>query len=255
MAANRVAAQLLNRTVWRYAAQGTPAMLAFLQGIGRMRSNDITLFDAQGARALPLAALALQGRAATRRPGSSALIAPPPSVQSIEFPDGKLVVRANASRAAVDAWDYVLLLGRRRLALLVAVNALVFWLVGRTVRPFGQIVGALDAAAGRALRRRAAAAGRARGRRHRRGLQPHGRRAAATTSRPSAARVRAESAAVRQPRADALDRPPHRAGAPHDRARAARRARPVGDRDAQHGAVDRAAHARPRPAGRAGGAR
>ena len=31
--------------------------------------------------------------------------------------------------------------------------------------------------------------------------------------------------------------------APPDRARAARRARPVGDRDAQHGAVDRAAHA------------
>ncbi len=48
VAANRVAAQLLQRTVWRYAAQGTPAMLAFLQGMGRVRSNDITLYDAQG---------------------------------------------------------------------------------------------------------------------------------------------------------------------------------------------------------------
>ena len=48
VAANRVAAQLLNRTALRYAAQGTPAMLAFLQGVGRVRSNDIELFDVQG---------------------------------------------------------------------------------------------------------------------------------------------------------------------------------------------------------------
>ncbi len=48
IAANRVAAQLLNRTAWRYAAQGTPAMLGFLQGVGRVRSNDISLFDANG---------------------------------------------------------------------------------------------------------------------------------------------------------------------------------------------------------------
>ena len=39
VAANRVAAQLLNRTVGVYASQGTPAMLAFLQGLGRIRSN------------------------------------------------------------------------------------------------------------------------------------------------------------------------------------------------------------------------
>ena len=62
VAANRVAAQLLDRTVWRYAAQGTPAMLSFLQGIGRVRSNDITLLRRAGPGALPLAALALQGR-------------------------------------------------------------------------------------------------------------------------------------------------------------------------------------------------
>ena len=48
VAANRVASQLLQRTVWLHAAQGAPALLTFLQGIGRIRSNDITLFDAQG---------------------------------------------------------------------------------------------------------------------------------------------------------------------------------------------------------------
>ena len=48
VAANRVAAQLLNRTAWVYAARGTPAMLGFLQGVGRIRSNEVMLFDAAG---------------------------------------------------------------------------------------------------------------------------------------------------------------------------------------------------------------
>jgi len=143
VAANRVASQLLDRTAWRYAAQGTPAMLNFLQGIGRIRSNDVTLYDAQGNelyRSPPSPYKA--GRDAPA--WFEALISPPLSVQAIAFPDGKLEVRANASRAAVDAWDYVLLLAGGSVALLVLVNALVFWLVGRTVRPFGQIVGALN---------------------------------------------------------------------------------------------------------------
>lgn len=143
VAANRVASQLLNRTVWLYAAQGTPAMLSFLQGTGRIRSNDITLFDKQG-QAL------YRSPPSTYKAGRDApdwfatLIAPAPTVQSIEFPDGKLEVRSNASRAAVDAWDYALTLVGAALVLLVAVNLLVFWLVGRTVRPFRRIVGALE---------------------------------------------------------------------------------------------------------------
>jgi two-component system sensor histidine kinase UhpB len=143
VAANRVANQLLDRTAWRYAAQGTPAMLNFLQGIGRIRSNDVTLYDAQGNelyRSPPSPYKA--GRDAPA--WFEALIAPPPAVQAIAFPDGKLEVRANASRAAVDAWDYVVLLAGSAAALLVVVNALVFWLVGRTLSPFGQIVGALN---------------------------------------------------------------------------------------------------------------
>lgn len=143
VAANRVAAQLLNRTAWRYAAQGTPAMLAFLQGVGRVRSNDIELLDAQGNELY-------RSPPSPYKPGRDApawfdaLISPPPSVQSIEFPDGKLVVRANASRAALDAWDYTLWLAGGALLLLLVVNTLVFWLVGRAVRPFGEIVAALN---------------------------------------------------------------------------------------------------------------
>ena len=197
-----------------------------------------------GPRAVPLAAVAPTRPGATRRSGSSALIAPPPSVQSIEFPDGKLVVRANASRADARclgrrAWRWP----ARRAALLLVVNALVFWLVGRTVRPFGQIVAGAEPAAGRALRRRAAAAGRHRGGGHRRRLQPHGRRAAGPhrDRAPRGAR-RAASCPTAASSTRWIDQHIEQERRT-DRARAARRARPVGDRDAQHGAVDRAARA------------
>jgi two-component system sensor histidine kinase UhpB len=143
VAANRVAAQLLNRTVWGYAAQGPQALVAYLTGLGRVRSNDITLLDPQGRelyRSPP--SEYKSGRSAPA--WFESLVSPAPSVQFIAFPDGKLLVHANASRAALDAWDdFVVQMGTAA-ALLVLVNLLVFWLVGRAVRPFGRIVRALN---------------------------------------------------------------------------------------------------------------
>lgn len=144
VAANRVAAQLLKRTAWLYAAQGTPAMRAYLQDLGRIRANDVTLTDDQGR--VIYESPPSPYKAGREAPDwFTALLAPPPSVQAVAFPDGRLVVQANASRAVLDAWDDLGLLAGAALALLVLVNALVFWLVGRAVRPFGQIVGALEA--------------------------------------------------------------------------------------------------------------
>ncbi len=143
VAANRVATQMLNRTVSLYASRGMPEMLNFLQGMGRVRSNDITLLD-------------LAGRELHRSPPSTyktgrdapqwfeSLISPLPSMQTIEFSDGDLIVQSNASRAVLDAWDTVKVLAALGLLLLLLVNSLVFWLVGQTVRPFGKIVKALN---------------------------------------------------------------------------------------------------------------
>ncbi len=143
VAANRVAAQLLNRTAWRYAAQGTPAMLGFLQGVGRVRSNDITLYDAQG-QALYQSPVSSYKAGREAPAWFAALISPKPVQQAIEFPDGKLVVESNASRAVLDAWEEALVLVLAAVGLLIALNGLVYWLVGRTVRPFRQIVRALN---------------------------------------------------------------------------------------------------------------
>lgn len=143
VAANRVAAQLLNRTTWAYAAQGLPALRALLQSLGRVRSNDIALFDLQGAvlyRSPP--SLYKAGRDAPA--WFAALVLPQQSVQAFEFPGGRIEVQSNASRSTLDAWDALVPLALGGLALLVLVNALVFWIVGRTVRPFARIVSALD---------------------------------------------------------------------------------------------------------------
>ncbi len=117
VAANRVATQILTRLSWVQAAQGAPGMLAFLQGLGRVRSTELALFDASGELVL-------------------------------DFPDGRLELRANASRAVLDAWDALVGLAGVGLALLLLVNGLVFWLLARAVRPFARIVPALQALEG-----------------------------------------------------------------------------------------------------------
>ena len=138
VAANRVAAQLLNSTVLRYAAQGTPLMLTFLHSLGRVRANDIVLLDDAGQRlyASPPSPYKA-GRDAPQ------WVSPPPVVHSISFPGGRLEVHANASRAVLDAWDDVRMLALAALALLLLANGLVFWLVGRALRPLARITAAL----------------------------------------------------------------------------------------------------------------
>jgi two-component system sensor histidine kinase UhpB len=143
VAANRVAAQLLDRMVWEYSSQGPQRLLSYLRGMGRVRSNDITLFDAKGQ---PL----YHSPPSTYKSGRDApdwferLVSPPPSARAIRFPDGTLEIRANAGRAALDAWDEFVMLVGESLLLLGVSNATVFWLVGRAVRPLGRIVDALN---------------------------------------------------------------------------------------------------------------
>jgi len=143
-AAHRVAGQLLNRLVYGYRSQGRDMLLAYLRGMGRVRSNDITLLDADGAvlyQSPPSPYMA--GRAAPA--WFEALVSPPANVQAISFPDGRLEIRANASRSALDAWDQLLGALAGAAVLFVVANVTVFWLVGRAVRPFGRIVQALNA--------------------------------------------------------------------------------------------------------------
>jgi len=143
VAANRVAAQLLDRLVWQYSSQGPQWLLSYLRGTGRVRSNEITLFDGAGQ-------VLYRSPPPTYKPGRDAprwferMVSPPPSIQAIALPDGTLEIRANAGRAALDAWDAFKTLVGECAALLLVANAAVFWLVGRAVRPLARIVQALN---------------------------------------------------------------------------------------------------------------
>ena len=143
VAANRVATQLLNRTVYLQESKGTPALLTFLQGVGRIRANEIHLYDRQG-REIYHSPPSLYKAGRDAPAWFSSLIQPPTTVQSIDFPDGRLVLQSDASRAALDAWEQFSQMALTALALLVAVNVVVYWVVGRTVKPFGRIVAALN---------------------------------------------------------------------------------------------------------------
>ena len=144
VAANRVAVQMLGRIAALPPGRSASAMQGFLDGIGRVRSNDIALFD--GASRELYRSPPSPYKAGRDAPAWFAgLVSPPPWQQAIELPEGGLVVRANASRAALDAWDTFLPLASVTLLLLLLLNLLVAWVVGRTVRPFGRIVAALGA--------------------------------------------------------------------------------------------------------------
>lgn len=144
VAAHRVATQLLQRNALLYGVQGMPVILAYLEGIGRIRSNDVVLLDDQDRelyRSPPSSYKA--GRDAPA--WFARLVSPTPSVQLIVFPGGRLVTTTNASRAVIDAWDDMTVLATVSATLLLIANLLTFWLVGRALRPLGQIVGALEA--------------------------------------------------------------------------------------------------------------
>lgn len=143
-AANRVAGQFIQRTVSGNGFMNLLMLRALFERMGRVRANDIVLFDDAGRvvyRSPPSPYKV--GREAPR--WFELMVAPQRTVQFLEVPGGRLELHSNPSRAVIDAWDDFKILGSTSLVMLVVVNGLVFWAVGRSVRPFGRIVTALNA--------------------------------------------------------------------------------------------------------------
>jgi two-component system, NarL family, sensor histidine kinase UhpB len=143
-AANRVAAQLLGRLVSVYSHMGGPDLvLQFLNELGRVRSNEVSLRSASGE-------LLYRSPAATYKSGRQApawfahLLTPEAAKYTFLLPAGlQLIVEAQPSRAVLDAWDDVVRLVAVGAVMLVIVNAIAFWLVARVLRPFPIIAGGL----------------------------------------------------------------------------------------------------------------
>ena len=136
---NQVATQFLTRVSWVYEVSGLRGMLTFLDQLGRVRANDVSLYS-------PTGELVYASPPSTYKSGRDAprwfagLVSPPPQRQEIRVGDGRLVIQANSSRAVLDGWDTLeRLLWIGALALAV-INAVVFWLTGRVLHPLQTVI-------------------------------------------------------------------------------------------------------------------
>ncbi len=144
-AANRVASTLLGRLATIYSREGGSELtLQFLQQLGRVRANEITLRSATGE-------VLYRSPPATYKAGRVApawfahMLAPQPARHTFPLPGGsQLQVEAETSRAIIDAWDNILRLLLLSAAMFIAVNGLAFWLVDRALAPFPVIANGLE---------------------------------------------------------------------------------------------------------------
>ena len=144
-AANRVASQLLGRLAAVYSEVGGPDLvLHFLQQLGRVRANEVSLQTPSGE-------VLYRSPAATYKAGREApawfahLLAPQPAKYAFPLRGGVLlVVQAQPSRAVLDAWDDIVFLSGIATAMFIVVNGLAFWSVKRTLEPFPVIADGLE---------------------------------------------------------------------------------------------------------------
>ena len=134
MGANVVATQLLSRVQSVYGSGGLEGMTDFLSRVGRIRAHEIELYDDQERliyRSPP--AIYKAGRDAPQ--WYSRIVLPPLAPREISLPNGRMVLRADPSRATLDGWDGLYPMLWMVLAGFALGNVLVYALVGRAMKP------------------------------------------------------------------------------------------------------------------------
>ncbi len=145
---NRVTVQLLTTVL--YSSQFIPGthtqrqvLLDFLKSLGRVRASDIKLYDGLGT--LIFESPPSQYKAGRWAPQwFSRLVSPRAEVVTLRIQGGMLVIIPDASRSILDAWDDLQYLIWLALGFFIAVNVLVFWFIGRSLRPLNQILDGLS---------------------------------------------------------------------------------------------------------------
>jgi two-component system, NarL family, sensor histidine kinase UhpB len=143
-AGNRVASQLLGGVAAVYSRDGGADQVhRFLDELGRVRANDITL-ETDAGEVLYRSPPATYKAGRTAPAWFSRLLAPDAPRNLFALPGGmRLTVQAEVSRAVLDAWDDLVRLAALAAAMLVVVNGLALWLVDRTLAPFPVIASGL----------------------------------------------------------------------------------------------------------------
>jgi two-component system sensor histidine kinase UhpB len=139
LAANVVASQLLSRVNFVYGSGGLEGMTEFLIRVGRIRANEISLYDDQNT-------LLYRSPPPTYKIGRDApqwytnLVSSPLAPKEIALPRGRIVLQADPSRATLDGWDDLRPMIWIVLASFVLANLLVYALIGRVLKPLSLLV-------------------------------------------------------------------------------------------------------------------
>ena len=147
-AGTKITAQILETIISSAMAQNRIAqqsatLLNFLKRMGRVRANEIRFYDLGDS-------LLYESPPSSYKKGRwapswfSGLVDPKLSEYRLNLPIGYILITPDSSRSILDSWDEI-----RRFAVLAIIfyfllNIVVFWLLGRWLRPIGGIVGGLS---------------------------------------------------------------------------------------------------------------
>ena len=148
-AGTKVTLQLLSTVL--YSSQFVPpsenepngVLLGFLRQLGRVRANEIRMYARDGTLLYTSPPPVYKaGRSAPR--WFAQLVAPRTQQVDLAVKGGGIVITPDPSRSILDAWDDMRNLIWLALGFLVLVNGVVFWLLGRSLRPVGTILRGLS---------------------------------------------------------------------------------------------------------------
>jgi two-component system sensor histidine kinase UhpB len=118
-------------------------LLSFLEKLGRVRAHEIRLYDSRGSVLYTSPpSIYKSGRSAPA--WFARLVSPELPEVVLNSGEGQVVVSRDASRSILDAWDDLKRLIWLLVAFLVVVNVVVFFLVGRSLRPVKGILAGLS---------------------------------------------------------------------------------------------------------------
>jgi two-component system sensor histidine kinase UhpB len=136
---------LLGQLAVLYSKIGGPDLvLQFLDQLGRVRANEVSLVSAGGE-------VLYRSPSATYKAGREApawfarLLTPQSERETFDLRGGvRLVVEAQPSRAVLDAWDEIVRLSTVGAVMLIVVNGAAFWSVARLFKPIPVIADGLE---------------------------------------------------------------------------------------------------------------
>jgi two-component system sensor histidine kinase UhpB len=143
-AGTRVTLQLLSAVLYesdltRQRTGGEHVLVTFLEKLGRVRANEIRFYDNGGS-------LVYRSPPPVYKAGRSApnwfarMVGPNLPELELKTLEGRVVITPDPSRSILDAWDDLSRFAWLLLGFLVAVNLVMFFLVGRSLRPVRAIL-------------------------------------------------------------------------------------------------------------------